>query len=127
MWTNCSSGHSKCKSRCFVMALLAIAAIALLGWVVMLLWNWLLPALFAGVQPVGYWQALGLLLLSKILFGFRCGGHHSRWRERRQRWESMTPEEREQLKSRFGGRWSCWCGPDKRDGDAPKDAAPRTE
>ncbi len=128
MWTKCrSSDQANWKSRCLTMALLAVAGIALVGWVVMLLWNWLLPSLFAGAQPVGYWQALGILLLSKILFGgFRCGGRAS-WRERRQRWESMTPEEREQLKSRFRSRWGCWCGPDKGDVETPKDTASRPE
>ena len=32
------------------------------------LWNWLMPAMF-GLQTVTFWQALGLLVLSKILFG----------------------------------------------------------
>lgn len=128
MWTNCCSGNqSSWKSRCLAMALLAVAGIAVVGWVVMLLWNWLLPALFTGAQPVSYWQALGILLLSKMLFGgFRCGGHE-RWREHRQRWESMTPEEREQLKSRFKSRWNCWCGPDKGGDDTSKDAVSRPE
>lgn len=127
MWTNCSGNRSSRKSRCFAMALLAVAGIALVGWVVMLLWNWLLPSLFIGAQPVGYWQALGILLLSKILFGgFRCG-RHGHWKERHAHWESMTPEEREQLKSRFRNRWNCWCGPDKRGDDVPKDAASHPE
>ena len=40
----------------------------------MLLWNWLLPTVFIGAQSIGYWPALGILLLSKILFGgFRRG------------------------------------------------------
>ena len=39
---------------------------ALAGWVVMTLWNWLIPALFTG-PVIGFWQALGILVLSKIL------------------------------------------------------------
>ena len=42
--------------------------ILLFGWVTMLLWNWLVPALFNG-PVITFWQTLGLLLLSKILFG----------------------------------------------------------
>lgn len=40
----------------------------LFGWVVMLLWNWLMPEIF-GLRRIGYWQAWGLLVLSGILFG----------------------------------------------------------
>ena len=48
------------------------------GWLVMLLWNWLLPSLFS-FRTVGFWQALGLLLLSRILFsGFRFQGSRRR-------------------------------------------------
>lgn len=39
----------------------------------MLLWNWLMPLVF-GLMTISFWQALGLLVLSKILFG---GGGHS--------------------------------------------------
>ena len=45
----------------------------LFGELVMHLWNWLLPALF-GWHPIGFWQALGLLVLCRILFG-GFGGH----------------------------------------------------
>jgi len=57
------------------MALLVVVGIAALGWVVMALWNWLIPSLFIGAKEIGYVQAMGLLLLSKILFGgFRGHG-----------------------------------------------------
>jgi len=105
----CSTEKSGCVTRCIKFGLFAVAGIAALTWVVMQLWNCLLPDLFLGVSPIGYWQALGVLVLSRILFGgLRCGGH-GHWRERRERWEKMTPEERAQLKSRFHGRWSKCC------------------
>ena len=108
---NCSSDKSGWTTKCFKIAVMAVAGIAALGWVVMALWNWLLPALFTGAQQVDYWQALGILLLSKILFG---GGHgHGRWKKRREHWESMSPEEREQLKGRFKIDWGNCCGSDK--------------
>ena len=51
--------------------------LALFGLVVMVLWNWLMPALF-DLPPVNYGQALGLLILSRILFGrFRGGSRRS--------------------------------------------------
>jgi len=90
------------------------ALIAVLSFVVMSLWNALIPALFHG-PIVTFWQAVGLLVLSKILFGgFRGRGGHGwhgrRWRGEmwRQKWESMTPEERDRLRARFKHRcgWS---------------------
>jgi hypothetical protein len=49
------------------MILLAIAFAALFGLVVMLLWNWLMPEIF-GLKQVNFWQAVGLTVLSWILF-----------------------------------------------------------
>jgi hypothetical protein len=92
---------------------LAIAATVLFVWiggeVVMRLWNWLMPSLF-GWRQITFWQALGLLALCRILFGgFAAhGGPRSKIRRRMaDRWESMTPEEREKfreaMRSRCGG------------------------
>jgi hypothetical protein len=96
----------------FVLAPIAVAAlVAIVGEVVMHLWNWLLPGLF-GWRQIGFWQALGLLVLSRILVG-GIGGHrhHDRSRLRRkleERWEQLTPEEREKLR---GGLRGSRCGP----------------
>ncbi|MBS1230524.1 MAG: hypothetical protein H6R17_3801 [Proteobacteria bacterium] len=109
MRMNCSSDESCRTSRCLRIALCVVAGIGALGLAVMLLWNWLMPALFVGVPPIGFWQALGILALSKILFGGFRGGGHEYWRERRQRWAKMTPEEREQLKAQCVSRWGRWC------------------
>jgi hypothetical protein len=93
--------------------IMVCAVIAGLSYVVMSLWNALIPQLFHGPM-VTFWQAAGLLVLSKILFGGlrgRHGGWHgSRWRREmwRQKWESMTPEERERMRSRFGNRCGGW-------------------
>ena len=70
--------------------------------VVMGLWNWLVPQLFGG-KPLGFLQAAGLLVLARILFGgfrgFR-GGRNLHWRHRLiDRWEKMTPEERERFRA----------------------------
>jgi len=110
---HCSNDKSGCKAKCFKIALLVGVGIAALGWVVMLLWNWLIPTLFLGAAPVDYLQALGILLLSKILFGGFRGGCNGRWHERRQRWESMTPEERAELKGRFKSHWGAFCNSGK--------------
>jgi hypothetical protein len=97
---------------------LAIAFGLLAGLVVMILWNWLIPALFAG-PVLTFWQALGLLLLGRLLFG-SFGGRNWRggyggpryadWRERMsERWAQLTPEQRQQMRQqwrrRCGGRW----------------------
>jgi hypothetical protein len=99
---------------------LVIAVLALLGGVVMLLWNALVPELFRA-PPLQYWQALGLLILSRILFGgLRGRGWHGHWRQRmwRERWEKMTPEERARLREHFQRR----CG--YHDTPAAEQAAP---
>jgi hypothetical protein len=92
------------KGLAFVV--LAPAFVALVSLVVMLLWNALIPSLFAG-PVLGFWQAAGLLVLSRILFGgFRRHGHHHEWRRRawRARWHRMTPEERDRFRDGFS-RW----------------------
>ena len=84
----------------FVAAPLGAAVfMAIGGGVVMLLWNWLAPELF-GLRQVTFWQALGLLALCRILFGgFGGGSHRSNSRRRMaERWEQMTPEEREKFR-----------------------------
>jgi hypothetical protein len=93
------------------LAILALLAfIALGGEVVEQLWNWLLPPLF-GWRQITFWQGIGILALCRILFGgFGGGGHRSRFgRRRAERWESMTPEERERFQQ--GMRSRCGFGP----------------
>jgi hypothetical protein len=66
----------RCTSRKPIfLALFILPAVAAFGAVTMLLWNWLVPALFSG-PAVTFWQALGLLILAKILFGSGHGRHH---------------------------------------------------
>ncbi len=54
--------------------LLGIIVVVGLGFVIMLLWNWLMPMIF-GLIKITYWQGLGLLALSSILFGRMGGGN----------------------------------------------------
>ncbi len=89
--------------------LFIIAGIFILGAVVMLLWNAILPDIMA-VSKINYWQALGLLILSKILFGgSKFGpkgnrGHfvHSRFREK---FMNMSREERVNFKNEWKERF----------------------
>ena len=96
------------------------AFVAIGGLVVQLLWNWLLPPLF-GWRTITFWQGVGLLALCRILFGgFRLHGAAHRTDVRRsmvdrladrigERFDAMTPEERERFRERLRER--CGMGP----------------
>src|SRR5215471_9251260 len=95
-----------CVARVVKFAVFVIVGIGVAGLVVMLLWNSLMPALFA-LPMIGFWQAVGLLLLSRILFGGLRGhgrARHWGWRRRMmQRWAKMTPDEREKFREAMRG------------------------
>lgn len=92
-----------------------VLAVTLLGWITMLLWNWLVPDLFNG-PAITFWQALGLFLLSKILFwGFGGKKHHNHtmyspyWKRRfMQKFSDMPADQREDLKRRMNEKWCRW-------------------
>jgi len=88
-------------AKAIKIALCVTAAVLVFGFIVKGLWNVLIPPIF-GWHTITFWQALGLLLLSKILFrGFhRHGGRgRDRWKQSwKDRWETMTPEERDRLR-----------------------------
>ena len=77
----------------------------LIGFLVRALWNWLMPPIF-GLHAITFWQALGLLILAKILFGgFHRHSPGRRWkRDMRERWQNMTPEERERFREAMQNR-----------------------
>jgi hypothetical protein len=86
--------------------LFAVLFVAISGLVVMRLWNWLTPPLF-GWHVITFWQAVGLLILSKLLLGGFRGrpGWKPYWRRpMMERWERMTPEEREKFRQGMRGR-----------------------
>ena len=85
------------------------------GEVVIHLWNWNLPQVF-GWREITFWQAIGLFALCRILFGGSgpLGSGPSRFRRRisermDERWQTMTPEERERFRQGTRGR----CGMDR--------------
>jgi hypothetical protein len=98
------------------LAMLACVAFGLLlfGFIVKTLWNGLIPDIFHGPQ-ITFVQAIGLFLLSKVLFftfrpwgggwrNHRAGGHwKNRWQEKMAK---MTPEEKEKFKA----EWQRRCG-----------------
>lgn len=87
--------------RFVVIAVLMIAALSL---IVMSLWNWLAPPLF-GWSQISFVQAAALLLLCRVLFGSLRGGYAGmHWRRRlAERWEQMSPEERERVRTGMRG------------------------
>jgi len=90
------------KRKKYLVPLLFLAAIAVISFVVMLLWNAVIPDVFK-LPEISYRQAFLLLILSRLLFGtghFRHPGSshfsiHDRLKE-------MSPEEREELKKNWG-------------------------
>jgi len=100
------SYHLKKK---FFIGLMIIVAILAFGALVMLLWNAILPQVITGVSAISFPQALGILLLSKILFGGfrgRWGGHQrqQQWMAMKEKLANMTPEEREKFSQQMQGR-----------------------
>jgi hypothetical protein len=107
--------------------LLWIAPLAILGMAVFIfiggelvlqLWNWLLPPLF-GWRMLTFWQALGILLLCRILFGgfgFRNSGRSNIRRRMEERCEHMTPEERERFRETIRARWGFGPSPSENKG-----------
>jgi hypothetical protein len=84
---------------------LVIVAFTVFGFVTTHLWNYLMPGLF-GLRRLTFWQAIGLIVLGRLLFGGigpRFGGGPWR-RHMRERWEQMTPEEREKFREGMRGR-----------------------
>lgn len=102
-----------------------ILAILAFGLVVMGLWNAILPAVL-GVKTISFIQALGILLLSKILFGGFGGSRHKggwrnkdKWMEMKEKMARMTPEEREKFKAEWKNKCRHWAmGPKPADTSA---------
>lgn len=76
--------------------ILGVGLFFLFGWVVMLLWNWLMPEIF-GLKTLTYWQAWGVLALSCILFGRIGGGGGGKSSSDRKRKRKLRSYIREQI------------------------------
>ena len=85
---------------------LGFAFLVLFTWVVMLLWNWLVPELFGG-PVLNYWQTLGILILAKILFAGMGRSHprndHRWWRDRSWRHEKYKSYWRKKFEEKMNG------------------------
>jgi hypothetical protein len=82
--------------------LFAIAFVGMMGLLTVGLWNLLVPPIL-GLPTISFWQALGLLLLSRLLFG-GLGGWGRRMRKARfsRGWNGLTPEERQRFRDAMG-------------------------
>jgi hypothetical protein len=92
------------RKRWYLFIPLIFVAIAAFGYVTMWLWNSLLPDLFH-LPVITFWQSVGLLVLTRLLFGSHGNPHHhmsGHWRNNlREKWQNMTPEERENFVHHF--------------------------
>ena len=94
--------------KIFGIIVFASVVISGLSAAVMYLWNYaLVPSI--GINPLSYWQAMALLVLSKILLtGFRPRSHGGPWKHKwKHKVHNMSDEEREQ----FREKWEQRCGP----------------
>jgi hypothetical protein len=99
------------RKRFWMFPLIGLGFLALGSGLVMLLWNHIMPEIIPGVKEVNYWQAAGLLVLCRLLFGSFGGrggwkkGDHGRgtshWKNK---WSNMTPEEKEKMKEEWKKR-----------------------
>jgi len=98
-------------ARFIFVPIMAAVFLSVVSLVVMLLWNNLLPEIIR-VEAINFWQAGGIFILCKLLFGFGNGfgrdraGFKNRLAERV---KTMTPEERERFKDRLGNRMFDCC------------------
>lgn len=95
----------KRKAHFFKVFVIAIAASTVVGFVLMFLWNTIIPEVL-GFKTITFWQALGLFILTRLLFGGHFGAfrrRHDLRHELHNRWMKMSPEERQAFfeKGRF--------------------------
>ena len=100
--------------KAFKFVFFAALFIAVAGFVTQSLWNWLVPSLFHG-PVISFEQTLGLLVLSRILFGGFGRGRGS-WAQKRRQWKqeiarevsNLSPEERENFRQQMQNRCAQW-------------------
>lgn len=104
-----TTNHTPAKKFFFFIFLFPLLVLGL-GALIMVLWNALLPDII-GASKINYWQAMGLFILSRILFGgFRFGGGGGKpgfggpqqhWK---QKWMNMSDEEKARVKETWQKR-----------------------
>jgi hypothetical protein len=117
--------------RFIFIPVIAAVFLSLISFIVMQLWNNLLPAILH-VGAITFWQAMGIFILCKILFGFGRPGRFAGgapWMRGRmaERFKNMSPEEQARFKEQFGDRMCRNRGPWGRHEWAKDDAKPAEE
>ena len=121
--------NQSCRKFRFLIPLIVLGVVALLSLVVFALWNGVLSNVL-GVKTITYWQALGLLVLARILFGGfpgrRGGPFGPPWRRHlmMERWQSLTPEQREEMREEMRQRFGDWPRPPWCDTGQPEPKPP---
>lgn len=99
------------KFRRWMIPFFVLGALAIKGGIFLLVWNALIPDLFHG-PVIDFVQAVGLIVLAKLLFGFggrgfgpRGFGHHGFGHHGRHHWKHMSDEDREKLRAEFKMRF----------------------
>lgn len=93
----------------FLVLIVGPLAVLAFGGAVMYLWNAILPAVL-GVSVISFWQAVGLLVLCKILFG-SMGGGRKPWRRGgpphhlKEKFMNMSDEEKAAFKEQWQKHW----------------------
>jgi hypothetical protein len=114
----CGCRRNRWRKWWFLIPFIAAAALLVFSYVVMLLWNAVIPHVFTSVNTITYCEAIGLLVLCKILFGGfkgrrgcgcgRRGGYYKY--AMKEKWMNMTEEERAKFKEEWKNRGgSCGC------------------
>ncbi len=93
------------KKKFLLFPVMGAAFLGLVSFVVMQLWNCLIPDILH-LSTISFWQALGLFILCKLLFGF--GGFGPRGRGRGNGFRDMDPEQRAIFKSRMKDKMCGW-------------------
>lgn len=94
------------KFRRWMIPFFILGALAIKGGIFLLVWNALIPDLFHG-PVIDFVQAVGLIVLAKLLFGFGGRGFGRGFGHRgRHHWKHMSEEDREKLRAAFKERFS---------------------
>lgn len=105
------------KKKFFFIPFGIAALLAIISYVVMLLWNNLLPEILH-VGTITFWQAMGIFILCKLLFGFGKGHGGGPWGDRKRKmiehFKGMTPEDRQHFKEEMRDKMCSW---NKKDSD----------
>ena len=108
-----SSFNTKRKGKKIFIGIAMLILFFLVIGLLQFLWNKLMPEIF-GLKTIDYWQALGLFVLSKLLFGRGFGrpggGFGRKIRQRELDRSDLSEEEKERLREEWKRRFDSKCG-----------------